>query len=258
MSPAYSRASVSADGNSGITKRKGGIMKRIVSIAIGSLLSIGCITADMAAQSQTQSSGQSSTSATSSGTSLGDYARQIRKTPASGAAKVFDNDNLPKDDKLSIVGPAPAAQSDDASEAKKDDSSSASSATGENKGSTESKTGADSKPADQTAKNPPQDQAEKEAAAKQWEDKISAQKDAIDLLARELDVEQREYQLRAAAFYADAGNRLRNQSAWDQEDAKYKEQIADKQKALDDAKQKMDDIQEGARKAGVASSATQP
>jgi hypothetical protein len=258
MSQAYSRVSVSADGNSGITKRKGGIMKRIVSIAMGSLLSIGCITADMAAQSQTQSSGQSSTSATSSGTSLGDYARQIRKTPASGAAKVFDNDNLPKDDKLSIVGPAPAAQSDDASEAKKDDSSSASSssATGENKGSTETKPGTDSKAADQTAK--PQDQAEKEAAAKQWEDKISAQKDAIDLLARELDVEQREYQLRAAAFYADAGNRLRNQSAWDQEDAKYKEQIADKQKALDDAKQKMDDIQEGARKAGIASSATQP
>ncbi len=233
-------------------------MKRIVSIAMGSLLSLGCITAEPAAQAQTQSSGQSSTSVTSSGTSLGDYARQLRKTPpASGTPKVFDNDNLPKDDKLSIVGPAPAAPSDDSSEAKKDDLSSANSATGESKGSTDTKTGADSKPTDQAAKNPTQDQAEKEAAAKQWEDKISAQKDAIDLLARELDVLQGEYQLRAAAFYADAGNRLRNEAAWDQEDAKYKQQIADKQKALDDAKQKLDDLQEDARKAGVSSSATQ-
>jgi hypothetical protein len=63
--------------------------------------------------------------------------------------------------------------------------------------------------------------------------------------------------LRAAAFYADAGNRLRNEAAWDQEDAKYKQQIADKQKALDEAKQKLDDTQEDARKAGMPSSVTQ-
>lgn len=75
--------------------------------------------------------------------------------------------------------------------------------------------------------------------------------------SRELDVLQREYQLRAAAFYADAGNRLRNQAVWDQEDAKYKEQIADKQKELDTAKQKLDDMQEDARKAGMPSSVGQ-
>ena len=47
---------------------------------------------------------------------------------------------------------------------------------------------------------------------------------------------QREYRLRAAAFYADAGNRLRGSGTWDKEDAQYKQQIAQKQKALDDAK----------------------
>ena len=40
---------------------------------------------------------------------------------------------------------------------------------------------------------------------------------------------------------------------WDKQDAQYKQQIADKQKALDDAKQKLDDMQEDARKAGVPS-----
>ena len=51
----------------------------------------------------------------SSGSSLGDYARQVRKDPGSTAKpKVFDNDNLPREDKLSIVGQpaAPAAGSD--------------------------------------------------------------------------------------------------------------------------------------------------
>ena len=70
-------------------------------------------------------------------------------------------------------------------------------------------------------------------------------------MSRELDVIQREYRLRAASFYGDAGERLRNAAAWDKEDAQYKQQIADKQKALDDAKQHLDDLQEDARKAGV-------
>jgi len=64
-------------------------------------------------------------------------------------------------------------------------------------------------------------------------------------------VAQREYRLRAAAFYADAGSRLRNQGSWDKEDAQYKQQIAQKQKALDDAKKALDDMKEQGRKAGV-------
>jgi hypothetical protein len=231
-------------------------MKRIATIAIGSLLSLGLMTLEMASQNQTQSNSQSSSSASSSGASLGDYARQIRKNPPSNEKpKVYDNDNLPKDDKLSIVG----TTSDDSSSQPQtsDDSSGSNSGSGENKGSAEAKAPADSKSGDQSSAQKPQDQAEKEAAAKQWQDKISTQKDAIDLDSRELDVLQREYQLRAAAFYADAGNRLRNQAAWDQEDAKYKEQIADKQKELDSAKQKLDDMQEDARKAGMPSSVSQ-
>jgi len=78
------------------------------------------------------------------------------------------------------------------------------------------------------------------------------------LLTRELDVLQREYQIRAAAMYADAGNRLRNSGDWDKQDAQYKQQIADKQKALDDSKQKVEDLREEARKAGVPSSIREP
>ena len=84
-----------------------------------------------------------------------------------------------------------------------------------------------------------------------WKKKIDEQKAKVDLLSREMDVTQREYRLRAAAFYADAGNRLRGPGTWDKEDTQYKQQIAQKQKALDDAKKALADMQEQARKAGV-------
>src|SRR5438309_11328558 len=45
---------------------------------------------------------------------LGDYARQARKQKdhQAPAAKSFDNDNLPRADKLSVVGQAPAESGD--------------------------------------------------------------------------------------------------------------------------------------------------
>jgi hypothetical protein len=102
------------------------------------------------------------------------------------------------------------------------------------------------------------DQAGKEAAWKQWGDRLAQQQQTIDLLTRELDVLQREYQIRAAAMYADVGSRLRNSADWDKQDAQYKQQIADKQKALEDAKQKLEELREEARKAGVPSSIREP
>jgi hypothetical protein len=176
--------------------------------------------------------------------SLGDYARAVRKDKKS-TAKSFDNDNMPKTDKLSVVGPAPEP-SDEATEDKPADDS----AQAQNGDNAQAKAGdASAKP----AADGNDDQAAKQKMFEEWKNKISAQKDKIDLLTRELDVLQREYRLRAAAFYADAGNRLRNSGNWDQEDAKYKQQIDDKQKALDAAKQQLDDMQDHARKAGVPS-----
>jgi hypothetical protein len=160
---------------------------------------------------------------------LGDYARKIRKDPGAPKPrpKVFDNDNLPKDDKLSIVGAQAPVEANAVAPVDDKDANAA-------------------KPAED-------DQAKKQAAWKTWQDKMTSQKDQIDLAGRELDVLQREYQIRAAAMYADAGNRMRNSGQWDKEDADYKQKIADKQKAVDDAKQKLADIQEDARKSGVPS-----
>ncbi|HTS37206.1 MAG TPA: hypothetical protein VMH04_16135 [Candidatus Solibacter sp.] len=237
-------------------------MKRLAWNGIGLVLSLSLLGFTASAQNQTSPDSQSS------GSSLGDYARQVRKSPNAGKPKVFDNDNLPTEDKLSVVGPAAAATTADASSDSKPADSAVAPAAGEAKtvdakASTEikgetSQAKEDAKAATSKAKTPEEEQAEKEAAWKQWGAKINAQKEQIDLLTRELDVLQREYQIRAAAMYADAGNRMRNSADWDKQDAQYKQQIADKQKALDDAKQKLEDAQEDARKAGVPASVREP
>lgn len=202
-------------------------MKRITQIAFA-LFTI--VAASLAvAQTTTPSPNQSS---------LGDYARKVHKDPAAKAKpKVYDNDNLPKDDKLSIVGEAPAAGAGDSSSADSTARAADSSAGG-------------TKPED--------DQAKKQAEWKAWQDKLSGQKSSIDLASRELDVLQKEYQLRAAAMYADVGNRLRNSTQWDKEEGDFKQKIADKQKTVDDAKQKLEDMQEEARKAGVPAAMREP
>ena len=245
-------------------------MKRITSFGIGIALLVAWFGVAASAQNQGQgqaAAGQQTSSQSGSvDPSLGDYARQIRKAPsAPEKPKVFDNDNLPKDDKLSIVGNAPAPEANPAVGSSEATAAPASAtapagttpaaAGGETKAQTETAQPAAST---STGRTPEEEEAAKQALWKQWSEKIAAQKDQIDLLTRELDVLQREYKLRAAAMYSDVGNRMRNSADWDKQDAQYKQQIADKQAALDAAKQKLDDMMEDGRKAGVPASVLEP
>jgi hypothetical protein len=223
-------------------------MTRIAKYGLGVVLVIGVVGIGAA-----QNQASSSTGTTPSGQSLGDYARHVRKTPTTSTTqpKVFDNDNLPKGDKLSIVGKvAPPPEKTESTTGEKPAPGN------EPKADEETKPAAGQKPGE-TAPAKAEDEATKQTAWKQWDDKIKAQQDQVDLLSRELDVVQREYQLRAAAMYADAGNRLRNSADWDKQDSQYKQQIADKQKAIEDAKAKLEELREEARKAGAPSSVQQ-
>ncbi len=155
--------------------------------------------------------------------SLGDYARAVRKNKPepSSTTRHYDNDNLPTSDKLSVVGPEPAADSNAAPAA------------------------------NAAAANPAAAAAERQKTANDWKQKLDAQQEKIESLNHDIDLDQREYRLRAAEMYSDAGNRLRNAAQWDKEDTHYKSDIESKQKALDAAKQELDQIQEEARKAGI-------
>jgi hypothetical protein len=187
---------------------------------------------------------------------LTEYARQRRKEKqVQGEKKVYDNDNLPRQEHISVVGSERASSSTDAT--KSETPESASSKSGEHKPE-QPKDGA-------TAANDAQDKAkpgtstdasdDRQKVNEEWQKKIADQKNALELLQRELDVLQREYRLRAAAMYADAGNRLRNSAQWDKDEKQYKAQIDAKQKAVDAAKQQLEDLREQARKAGIPAKA---
>ena len=227
-------------------------MKRMVDNGIRVALCLGLAAAAALGQSSSSTTSQSTPPGTTPGSSLGDYARQVRKDTTKGKPKVFDNDNLPTEDKLSIVG-QPAASPDNA--AKAPETAEASEAPSDGKPGADAKPAADAKAGDANKQSA---EDAKQAQWKQWSDKIKAQQQAIELANRELDVAQREYKLRAAAMYGDVGNRLRNSADWDKQDAQYKQQIDDKQKAVEDAKQKLEEMEEDARKAGVPSSYREP
>jgi hypothetical protein len=199
------------------------LMKRIASVFLAEVVLAGMLVTLAGAQSQP----------------LGDYARSVRKEEKPATAKVYDNDNLPRADNISVVGNATESTgAEDANPAPEADS-------------VQPEDGATTSAPQSSDATKPSDGANAQKANDDWKQKFSDQQAKIDLLARELDVTQREYRLRAAAFYADAGNRLRSQGAWDKQDAQYKQEVAQKQKALDDAKKALDDMKEQARKAGV-------
>jgi hypothetical protein len=177
--------------------------------------------------------------------SLGEVARAVKKTqtPAKASAKVvYDNDNLPADGSVSVVGKAPAEDASAAAAPNADQNKDANS-------EAPAKT-------DDSVK-PGQTPEEREKALATWKVKFADQKDKIKLLSRELDVLQREYKLKAADFYNNTALRAQNASYFAADDAKYKQQIADKQKDLDAATAKLVSMQEEARKTGVPASATE-
>lgn len=225
-------------------------MKRISYIWLAGMVFTGMVASSAVCQTSTTPNQNTAAPAQSSTTtaagdqeqSLGSYARAVRKSKAGQSVKTFDNDNLPKADTISVVGSGPASDSQPAADAQDDTQAQA----------------AANNPNQMPKVTPGQSEEERKKVYDQWQGKISEQQGKIDGIAHELDLDQREYRLRAASFYADAGERLRNQADWDKEDADYKQKIAEKQKALDDAKQSMTDLQEQARKAGVPESAQQP
>jgi len=156
-------------------------------------------------------------------------ANRAQKKP-NPSAQVIDNDVIPsiisKSPETTVAtNNAPATTSESASP----------SATGKD----------DAKDADK--KTDAQGKADPEA----WKKKIADQKKEITQLQRELDVVEREARLRAAAYYADAGVQLRDQAKFAEDSRKEQTEIDTKKQSLADAKQKLEQLQEDARKAGV-------
>jgi hypothetical protein len=178
------------------------------------------------------------------GSPLGDYARAVRKEKRPPATKVYTNDNLPTGGGgVSVVGPSPEPAADKSE--KTEDKSEKSSEKSDEK-EKKDKPASEAKPDGKTPEG-----------ALAWREKFVAQNKKIADLKRELDLLEREYKLRVAAYYADAGWQLRDPKAWTEEEAKYRSDIADRQKQLEQAKAQLEDMKEQARQAGAPASVSE-
>lgn len=174
--------------------------------------------------------------------SLADAARAHRKQKEAkpvAVREVFTNDNLPRTETISTVG-APAAEPD---------------------GSAPPQTPADpaaDQPAEKDGK-PAEAKIGDSAAQRQkawevWRDKISKQKQSVDQLQKDADEAGKDNQLRANTYMGSAQSRIFGGAEEAKAEIATKEQTEQRKKAIDAAKQKLDDMQEEARRAGVPSS----
>lgn len=156
---------------------------------------------------------------------LGDYARSVRKNKpeeAKAAPKVYDNDNMPSETSISVVGDAkgtpPSANTTDATAAQ-----------------------SAAKSTDDTPKaQPGQSEKERQDVYNSWKQRIDDQKKTVDQLTHELDNAKNNASMPQAPVWP------YNQ--------KYQDDLVSKQKAIDAAKAQLSDLEEQARKAGVPSS----
>ena len=184
--------------------------------------------------------------------SLGDYARAIKKTknaPAPSAQKkVYENDNLPTNSSISVVGNASSASRDSANKQTADASAPAGQAEGP-AGNKDEKKDPELKPG--------QSQDDRKKALDAWKEKLAAQNDKVSGLAHEVELLQREFTVKSAEFYSNPANMAQHPRGFEKDNTDFKQKIADKQKELDSAKAKLSDMQDEARRAGAPNSTTE-
>ena len=114
------------------------------------------------------------------------------------------------------------------------------------------KTDSDAKDADQPADKDKKDSKEDaKAKATALQSQIDSLKKYIAEQEHDLSITEREHQIKVAEYYADAGTQLRTSGKWFEDEKQYQTDLDAKKKAISDAKAKLDDLNEQARKAGV-------
>ena len=183
--------------------------------------------------------------------SLADQAKAARQQPKKSATKVYTEDDLPSvpASRMAEESHAAEATAANAEAAKEAPATDAAAASGDAVASDATKED-DAAAKEQATK----DKEAAEADAKEWKSKVDDQQQQISSLEKEVDLMQRENKLRQASYYGDAGNQLRDQKKWADEQRQYQTDLEAKQKAIADAKEKLDDTREQARKSGISES----
>lgn len=192
-------------------------MKRLVNLAV--LLTVLLICALASAQT------------------LADAARAAKaeKKPTD-TKKVYTNDDF-----TSTAPAVPASEKGPAESA----------ASGEAKDAKAAKADDKSPKADDRSDKTDKEKSAADSNIDEWKKQVDGQKKAVEDIEHELSLMEREHQVRVSVYYADAGTQLRDSKKWFEDEKKYEVDHTAKQKSLADARQKLDDLKEQARHAGV-------
>jgi hypothetical protein len=189
--------------------------------------------------------------------SLADQAKAVRQQPKKSAAKVYTEDDLPSvpESKMAEESHAAEATATNAEAAKEAPAVDASTASVDAEKKDDAGASDATKEDDAAAKEKEEAaKAAAEAQANELKAKVNDKQEEVKSLEKELDLMQRENKLRQASYYGDAGTQLRDQKKWADEQRQYQTDIEAKQKALAEAKEKLDDTREQARKSGIPES----
>lgn len=183
--------------------------------------------------------------------SLADQAKAVRQQSKKSATKVYTEDDLPSvpESKMAEESHAAEATATNAEAAKEAPAADTAAASGDASTS-------DANKEDEAAAKEKEEAAKvaAEAQANDLKAKVSDKQEEVKSLEKELDLMQRENKLRQASYYGDAGTQLRDQKKWADEQRQYQTDLEAKQKALAEAKEKLDDTREQARKSGISES----
>jgi hypothetical protein len=176
--------------------------------------------------------------------SLADAARANRKQKLESTQKVWTNDNIPTISKGLATEGATASESD-AAKAPATDAD----AKPEAKKECDKTKDADCDKADAAAKPKEEDSAKR---AEDYKKKLADLEKAAATLEKEASLNDREAKLLDSASYGDAGLQLRNPKAYYEAQVAHQKDADTLKKAIDDARKKIDDLKEQARKDGVS------
>jgi len=156
--------------------------------------------------------------------SLGDVARQQRADKKAAPKRVITNEDLPSSSTGVTVAPSPAGEAVPTKDSKKPATS--------------------GKPEDAAASKTPPDET--------YRTEIKKQRAEIANLEKELAELRHKQQVQSTNAYIDAGARLRDPKAWTEQREKLDKDIASRQQKIQDARAKLDDLLEQARKLGIS------
>ena len=166
--------------------------------------------------------------------SLGDVARENRNASRPHAKKVVTNDDMPSVDTMS-----PAAGQAKDSAAGSDEKKAG--------GEKDAKAGAPEPAASVLAKK----DADQKKLETELNQKYAKQQEKVSLLERELKVSEQEYRQKELAHMADVNARLNGQAQYAEAEKLEQTELDQKKEKLSAERQKLADMQEDARHAGV-------